>query len=440
MKYLIYLFLFLYIQSSQAITSFNRPLSQLQYQRAGTLNCSGTWNNGIYNWGITGSSTQHIDTFEDGSTTICGSYIFVKIEYICSNGHNPHPGKFNCSDLELRYRSLPLQCPTNSTINGNICNVNTGYNAVNIGTQQTPNWTVQPIGSECQNGTVYNSENGTCGAPPAPDCTTKTTTKIYPFTRSTGCTDGENCETPNIEIPSFYCDAGCQYDFIRTVSAVHRCFSLPSETNTKVYCEVDAKGSGTNCSNVSISIDGTNGIPQSTTPAINQSINGGGTTGRSSGNPTSSTPSLGGTGTNNTGGGSSPTNGTAPTGGTQQTTTASQASTNCDGCATEGTQAQVLKSLTDIQGGVQAPTFDTGITSNDLGGMLVQNDAIQGMFRLNMPAHSRTCPTFNISIPFFSMNQIMDSHCTIIADHYQTVRNLGIVAWIITAIIVILGA
>lgn len=334
-------------------------------------------------------------------------------------------------------------CPTNSTLTSGSCSPNSGYSAVQ---SDTGTWTVKPSGSECESPLVYNELNGLCILPVVDCSLTNNQVAIRRFTRHTGCSSGatgdntETCTNTN-SVPSFDCVGGCQYNSVRSPSAVHGCYSDTGDS-TVIYCDIDFKSAGTNCSdsNITLASSSSTGTPTTSTPITIDLTNSGGINGGTSQNPNPSFPSTGGTASNNTGTSSTPITTPSPTGGTQQVVTGGGSTEGCIGCATESTQAQVLNAVTNVGEGVAQPDFNSGIEADDLGKMLVSNDAIQGMFKLSMPAHNRTCPTAVIEIPFFSSSVNFNSHCVIMQDHYNTIRSLGITAWIIMAILVILGA
>lgn len=364
-----------------------------------------------------------------GTHTVCGLTSPIKY-FRCQMEDSSSP---------YRWAVQKNSCPSGGTLSGDSCTctapqVDNGTACVNPSTQN------------CQDaGLIYDAVTNTCKSPPS-NCEDKQG-KIKPlnYLRHYGCTANGDADTCTGNIPlaniTFACDVdNCQYNMIKTLSAIKSCQTYPEINNTEIYCTVDSVGTGTACSPVTV-VSGSTSTPKSSTPTQTETLNSGGANGGSTQNPNPSNPSTGGGGTNNnSGGGSGPTNQSGPQGGTEQGSGGSGSSSNCDNCATESTLQQVLRAVTNTQGGIAQPDFNAGVTSDDLTNKLVSNDAIQGMFRFQMPAHSRACPTFPINIGFFNYSGVIDSHCTIMADHYQTIRNLGVISWIVMAIIVILGA
>lgn len=145
-------------------------------------------------------------------------------------------------------------CPSNSTFNvtDGQCTPNAGFSAVN----NNGTWSIVPSGTECPIGQAYNSETGTCTAPPT--CT-------YPqFLGSDNtckdpepCVDGKITKTTIVDYPpNPICVDGCNHnliapDFTRGLIAPSgtktSCYKHPSDPNQSEHCDVILKQTGEGC-------------------------------------------------------------------------------------------------------------------------------------------------------------------------------------------------
>lgn len=329
------------------------------------------------------------------------------------------------------YKSL-ISCPVNSTLNTTtyVCTPDSGYSAVNDG---SGNWSVSPTGSECTAPKVYNATTGTCDDPPPPEpdpCLTDTRVIHVAVTDSQGNYTGAQ---------NWSCENSCEYQ--RVLGSTHECYNLPESENPLIgYCSFDFKGTGSTCAQATIGFSEPSSTPSpisSTPQQVSDTING-----PSSSSPTSSPNSLNPV----SGGGSSgsPAVNNAPTGPAAEAPADAVIVAACEGCASEATQVKVHDALTDIEGlpdgeDIEDDTDPRGPA--DVVNALTNNSKIVGLLHFQVPAHSSECPVLTLTISFLRPEPyVFDTHCEIIAPHVSTIQAMATAAWILMAVIWILGA
>lgn len=325
-----------------------------------------------------------------------------------------------------------ISCPANSTFAVETgCTPNAGYSAVNDG---SGNWSVVSTGQECTSPKVYNATTGTCDdpLPPEPEPCTVGDSKIL----ATKVTDSLGTYTG---ASNWDCINGCEYK--RVLGEIYECYNLPESTNPEIgYCNVKFVGTGSTCTQGTISFEDTSTektpistAPQQVTDLNNTPTNPATSSPVSSGAPITSSPSSGG--------GTSPPVTSAPAQPGAQDAAPMVVAAGCDGCATESTQRLVHQALTDVEGFEEHDDPDDPRGSADIAERFVNNGTIQGLFHFQVPAHSSECPTLTLSIPFLRAEPyVLDAQCEIIAPHIQTLRAIATSAWIILAVLMILGA
>ena len=323
-----------------------------------------------------------------------------------------------------------------------------------------------PDTSGCENGSVTGTsctcnsgfyDTGTsCSSeeppPPPEDCSSKAgKTIIRYYTAAENCgsvpNDLTGCDirTP----PTFDCVDSCQYNFA-SPAVIHSCGSSDSDNRATRYCAADFVGTGTACGSATITAgSSSSNTPESTTPHQTSANNSGGS---SNSNHNSSNPSSGGSGTSGTSG-----NGGKPSGDSNSNnnnppppppppdvdiTIKNAGDVDCPDCATETTQVEVLKALTNTQGGTDQPNVESqGFGAGDIADLMVSDNRIQSLFKFIMPSHSRICPTADIDLRFDALNlglHKLESHCLLLEPKYNVLRGIALVAWLIFAMVILL--
>lgn len=374
---------------------------------------------------------------------------------------------WDCSDPSgasywATQRPTPTTC-TNGTMSDSTCTCNSGN--FDTGSSCEPNVTCtspqvrDPATNTCTTppppqenqqtceaqGKVFNSVTGNCDEPPKFCSMAKGKETIRRITTGSGCINGKNCSENNDLPPSFDCVDNCEYDRGSGASAVKSCYSLPSENSVNVYCDVQYVSSGNTCQTASISSGSTasNSTPQNKTPTVNGVLNaspppvsnpsvpsngGGGTKGSQAANPSNSAAA-------------NPSSSAPPSpGNQQQINNYNNSSQDCPDCATEATQKQVLQAVTDTQGGVSQPDFNSGLTTDDIRNRLTNNNRIQSFFTVDSPSFSTQCPTFSIEVPMFNRTYQFSMACSLIEPYQSTIRLISTLGWTISAILMVMMA
>lgn len=340
-------------------------------------------------------------------------------------------------------------CPANSNVayvdqGGTSCSCKAGF------VQEGKSCVVS-----CPSPKVANAQ-GVCEDPPPPPPDCKKDVILHTYAIGTNCTspdctigDGSFVAIPQ---PTNICRDGCKYD--RLIGTIKDCRAISVDNGPVVYpatayCTSDFKGTGSDCSDVSIIIDNSKpSVPVSSTGPTKEDLNSGipvgsPATGSGSSSGNNGGPSSGGPATNPSGPSSGgPSDGPAPSqpsSGGSVTTPAPCTSAGSD-CATESTLKDVHDALTNTEGGQQQPQFTGDIfTSNDMAGLLVSNNKIQSLFRWEIPPHNGECPVLDMDIPYLGTSVSMTSHCQIVSPHSSTIRLISTISWIFLAVMVILG-